>query len=41
VNGKILPKRHGFPLRLVAEDQYGYEWVKYVHRLVAVSREKG
>jgi DMSO/TMAO reductase YedYZ molybdopterin-dependent catalytic subunit len=37
VNGKPLPQRHGFPLRLVAEDSYGYEWVKYVYRLVAVA----
>lgn len=31
VNEKTLPKRHGFPLRLVAEGYYGYDWVKYVH----------
>lgn len=31
VNGKTLPKRHGFPLRVVAEGYYGYDWVKYVH----------
>ncbi|MDZ7700452.1 MAG: molybdopterin-dependent oxidoreductase [Deltaproteobacteria bacterium] len=30
VNGKRLPVKHGFPLRLVAEGYYGYEWVKYV-----------
>ena len=33
VNGKRLPTRHGFPLRLVAEGHYGYEWVKYVDRM--------
>ena len=33
VNGKALPAKHGFPLRLVAEDHYGFEWVKYVHRI--------
>lgn len=33
VNGKDLPRRHGFPLRLVAEGSYGYEWVKYVHEV--------
>ncbi|MBA4395336.1 MAG: hypothetical protein C0407_17430 [Desulfobacca sp.] len=30
VNGSDLPQKHGFPLRLVAEDSYGDSWVKYV-----------
>jgi DMSO/TMAO reductase YedYZ molybdopterin-dependent catalytic subunit len=30
VNGSTLPRKHGFPLRLVAEGRYGSEWVKYV-----------
>jgi len=30
VNGATLPRKHGFPLRLVAEGRYGSEWVKYV-----------
>ena len=30
VNGFDLPQKHGFPLRLVAEDYYGSFWVKYV-----------
>ena len=33
VNGKPLPQRHGFPLRAVAEDYYGYDWVKYVYKV--------
>lgn len=33
VNAKPLPAKHGFPLRLVAEDHYGYQWVKYVYRI--------
>jgi len=33
VNGKALPERHGFPLRTVAEDYYGYDWVKYVYKI--------
>ena len=33
VNGAPLPQKHGFPLRLVAEDHYGHEWVKYVYRV--------
>jgi sulfoxide reductase catalytic subunit YedY len=35
VNGQKLPRKHGFPLRTVAEDHYGSEWVKYVHRIEA------
>jgi DMSO/TMAO reductase YedYZ molybdopterin-dependent catalytic subunit len=30
VNGSDLPLKHGFPLRLVAEDYYGSTWVKFV-----------
>jgi DMSO/TMAO reductase YedYZ molybdopterin-dependent catalytic subunit len=33
VNGTTLPRKHGFPLRVVAEDYYGSEWVKYVGKL--------
>jgi DMSO/TMAO reductase YedYZ molybdopterin-dependent catalytic subunit len=33
VNGKDLPRKHGFPIRAVAEDHYGYDWVKYVSAL--------
>jgi len=33
VNGKPLPKKHGFPLRVVAEGKYGFNWVKYVHKV--------
>ena len=33
VNGKPLPKKHGFPLRAVAEGHYGFNWVKYVHKI--------
>lgn len=36
VNGQKLPQRHGFPLRIVAEDYYGDDWVKYVYRIEAV-----
>ncbi len=38
VNGTPLPRKHGFPLRVVAEDYYGAEWVKYVS---TVRVEKG
>ena len=36
VNGEVLPERHGFPIRLVAEDHYGGRWVKYVDRIIVV-----
>jgi sulfoxide reductase catalytic subunit YedY len=29
VNGGPLPQKHGYPLRVVAEGFYGYDWVKY------------
>ena len=34
VNGQVLPKIHGFPLRLVAEGYHGSVWVKYVSRVI-------
>ena len=30
VNGEVLPKDHGYPLRLVAVDIYGGDWVKWI-----------
>ena len=33
VNGETLPKEHGFPLRVVAEGYYGYDWLKYVYKV--------
>jgi len=40
VNGEKLPQKHGFPLRIVAEDYYGNDWVKYVYRIEAIKAEK-
>jgi len=34
VNGEALPQKHGLPLRLVYEDAYGSDWVKYVDEIV-------
>lgn len=34
VNGEILPQKHGFPFRLVYEDTYGSDWVKYANEIV-------
>lgn len=30
VNNQILPLEHGYPIRLVAKDRFGYDWVKWV-----------
>lgn len=38
VNGQDLPMRHGFPLRLVADDHRGGRWVKYLNRISVESR---
>jgi sulfoxide reductase catalytic subunit YedY len=37
VNGKVLPEKHGYPLRVVAEDHYGFEWVKFVHKIEVIT----
>ena len=37
VNDIVLPERHGFPLRLVAEGHKGARWVKYVHTVTVVT----
>ena len=36
VNDETLPQKHGFPLRLVYEDAYGFDWVKYVDEIVVL-----
>jgi len=33
VNGQVLPREHGYPLRLVVKGQYGSDWVKWVERI--------
>jgi sulfoxide reductase catalytic subunit YedY len=35
VNGRPLPRKHGFPLRAVAADRFGSDWVKFVYKLEA------
>lgn len=39
VNGEKLPQKHGFPLRIVAEDYYGNDWVKYVYHIEAIKSD--
>jgi sulfoxide reductase catalytic subunit YedY len=33
VNGQTLPRKHGFPLRVVAEGHYGMNWTKFVYKI--------
>ncbi|MDJ0830507.1 MAG: molybdopterin-dependent oxidoreductase [Desulfobacterales bacterium] len=33
VNGKPLPRKHGYPLRVVAEGHWGSHWLKYVKKI--------
>ncbi|MBN1431805.1 MAG: molybdopterin-dependent oxidoreductase [Methanomicrobiaceae archaeon] len=33
MNGVILPPERGFPFQLVAEDKWGYKWIKWVTRI--------
>lgn len=38
VNGQDIPQRHGFPLRLVAEDHRGHRWIKYINRIEVIAK---
>ena len=33
MNGVELPPERGFPFQLVAEDKWGYKWIKWVERI--------
>jgi len=33
INGIVLPPENGFPFQLVAEDKWGYKWIKWVTRI--------
>ncbi len=33
VNNVTLPPQRGFPFQLVAEDKWGYKWIKWVTRI--------
>ena len=35
VNDQVLSRKHGFPLRVVAEGFYGGHWLKYVYKITA------
>jgi DMSO/TMAO reductase YedYZ molybdopterin-dependent catalytic subunit len=30
INGIVLPARNGFPFELVAEDKWGYKWIRWI-----------
>jgi hypothetical protein len=36
MNGEVLPVQHGFPLRLVVPDFWGYKWAKWVVAMVVI-----
>ena len=40
MNGVTLPPERGFPFQLVAEDKWGYKWVKWITR-IEVSEDEG
>ncbi|MDD1705559.1 MAG: molybdopterin-dependent oxidoreductase [Methanoregulaceae archaeon] len=33
MNGVVLPAERGFPFQLVAEDRWGYKWIKWVTKI--------
>jgi len=33
INGIVLPPENGFPFELVAEDRWGYKWIKWIVRI--------
>ncbi len=33
MNGLFLPPERGFPFQLVAENQYGYKWIKWITKI--------
>ncbi len=39
MNGETLPADHGFPVRLVAPDKYGYKWVKWITLIEVVDED--
>jgi DMSO/TMAO reductase YedYZ molybdopterin-dependent catalytic subunit len=33
INGIVLPAANGFPFQLVAEDKWGYKWIRWITRI--------
>ena len=39
LNGKPIPYKHGFPLRLIVPSWYGMAWVKWLKRITVITRK--
>jgi DMSO/TMAO reductase YedYZ molybdopterin-dependent catalytic subunit len=33
MNGVVLPPERGFPFQLVAEQKWGYKWIKWITKI--------
>jgi DMSO/TMAO reductase YedYZ molybdopterin-dependent catalytic subunit len=33
VDSQILPREHGYPIRLVAREHFGFDWIKWIDRI--------
>ena len=33
INDVQLPPRQGFPFQLIAEQKYGYKWIRWINRI--------
>lgn len=40
INGIVLPPERGFPFQLVAEDKWGYKWIKWITKIEASDNEE-
>ena len=40
MNGRVLSRDHGFPIRLIAPSKYGYKNVKYITRIEFTDKRK-
>ncbi|MCX8095119.1 MAG: molybdopterin-dependent oxidoreductase [Caldisericia bacterium] len=40
INGIILPPERGFPFQLVAEDKWGYKWIKWITKIEVSDNEE-
>ncbi|MBC7194103.1 MAG: molybdopterin-dependent oxidoreductase, partial [Caldisericia bacterium] len=39
MNGVVLPPERGFPFQLVAENKWGYKWIKWIEKIEVSSNE--
>jgi len=39
VNDEVLPIKHGYPIRLVAPNKWGYKWVKWIIKIELIDEE--